>query len=48
MRENIDIFDFQRTDEQMTRITDLDTGKTLSFDHHDLEWVTRLGNRRID
>jgi 2,5-diketo-D-gluconate reductase A len=48
MRENIDIFDFQLTDEQMTRIAGLDTGKTLFFDHHDPEWVTRLGNRRVD
>ena len=48
MRENIDIFDFQLTDEQMARIADLDTGKTLFFDHHDPEWVSRLGNRRVD
>ena len=48
MRENIDIFDFQLTDEQMARIADLDTGKSLFFDHRDPEAVTRLGNRRVD
>jgi len=48
MRENIDIFDFQLTDEQMARIADLDTGASLFFDHRDPEAVTRLGNRRVD
>jgi 2,5-diketo-D-gluconate reductase A len=48
MRENIDIFDFELTDDQMTRIADLDTGKTLFFDHRDPEWVSRLGSRRVD
>lgn len=48
MRENIDIFDFQLTDEPMARIADLDTGNTLFFDHRDPEWVTRLGTRRVD
>jgi 2,5-diketo-D-gluconate reductase A len=48
MRENIDIFDFQLTDEQMARIADLDTGESLFFDHRDPEVVSRLGNRRID
>lgn len=48
MRENVDVFDFQLSDEQMTRIAGLDTGTTLFFDHHDPEAVSRLGNRRVD
>jgi len=48
MRENIDIFDFELTDEQMARIADVDTGESLFFDHRDPEAVSRLGNRRVD
>lgn len=48
MRENIDIFDFQLSDEQMAAIAGLDTGDSLFFDHRDPEWVSRLGNHRID
>ena len=35
MRENIDVFDFELTADEMTRIATLDTGATLFFDHHD-------------
>jgi 2,5-diketo-D-gluconate reductase A len=45
MRENIDIFDFELTDEQMTRIAGLDTGATLFFDHHDPAMVSWLNGR---
>ena len=48
MRENIDVFDFELTDDEMARIADLDTGATLFFDHRDPEWVSRLGNVRVD
>lgn len=48
MRENIDVFDFELTDEEMTRIAALDTGSTLFFDHHDHETVTWLNSRRAD
>jgi 2,5-diketo-D-gluconate reductase A len=48
MRENIDVFDFALTDDQMARIAELDTGGTLFFDHADPEWVTRLNNVRVD
>lgn len=37
MRQNIDIFGFSLSDEDMTSITTLDTGKSLFFDHHDAE-----------
>ncbi|OIJ68332.1 aldo/keto reductase [Streptomyces mangrovisoli] len=48
MAQNIDVFDFQLTDDQMDRITALDTGTTLFFDHHDPEMVTWLSKRRLD
>ncbi|MDO4160525.1 MAG: aldo/keto reductase [Prevotellaceae bacterium] len=37
MQENLDIFDFALTDEDMASIATLDTGKSLFFDHHDGE-----------
>jgi 2,5-diketo-D-gluconate reductase A len=48
MRENIDVFDFELTDEQMTRIAELDTGATLFFDHRDPAMVSQLGSIRVD
>ncbi|MER6274648.1 aldo/keto reductase [Streptomyces sp900105755] len=48
MAQNIDVFDFQLTDEQMTRIAALDTGRTLFFDHRDPEMVAWLSKRRLD
>ncbi|MDE6010965.1 MAG: aldo/keto reductase, partial [Muribaculaceae bacterium] len=39
MKQNIDIFDFTLSDEEMTEIAKLDTGKSLFFDHHDPEVV---------
>ncbi|MFI6691126.1 aldo/keto reductase [Streptomyces sp. NPDC050433] len=47
MAENIDVFDFALTDEQMARIATLDTGSTLFFDHHDPEIVSWLAKRRL-
>ncbi|MFF2078539.1 aldo/keto reductase [Kitasatospora sp. NPDC058162] len=48
MAQNIDVFDFHLTDDQMATITALDTGKTLFFDHHDPEMVAWLSKRRLD
>ncbi|MFI7386375.1 aldo/keto reductase [Streptomyces sp. NPDC049813] len=48
MAENMDVFDFELTDEQMAEITTLDTGNSLFFDHHDPEIVTWLAKRRLD
>src|SRR5215210_2904937 len=48
MAENIDVFDFQLTDEEMTRIAAMDTGASLFFDHRDPAMVSRLGNVRVD
>ena len=48
MAENIDVFDFELTDDEMTRIAALDTGASLFFDHRDPAMVSRLGNVRVD
>jgi 2,5-diketo-D-gluconate reductase A len=48
MAENIDVFDFQLTDVEMTRIAAMDTGVSLFFDHRDPAVVGRLGNVRLD
>ncbi|SFG51876.1 aldo/keto reductase [Streptomyces mirabilis] len=48
MAENLDIFDFELTDDQMASIATLDTGNSLFFDHHDPEMVTWLSKRRLD
>jgi 2,5-diketo-D-gluconate reductase A len=48
MRENIDIFDFDLTDDEMARIGALDTGTSQFFDHRDPAQVSRLGTARID
>ncbi len=37
MQQNINIFDFSLSDEDMTAIATLDTGKSLFFNHHDAE-----------
>jgi 2,5-diketo-D-gluconate reductase A len=48
MAENFDVFDFDLTDEQMTRVADLDTGTSLFFDHRDPAMTAQLGNWRVD
>ncbi|WP_186316192.1 aldo/keto reductase [Catellatospora sichuanensis] len=48
MAQNLDVFDFELSDEQMARIAALDTGKSMFFDHHDPQMVKWLGGRRVD
>jgi diketogulonate reductase-like aldo/keto reductase len=48
MAENLDIFDFELTDDQMAAIATLDTGHSLFFDHHDPKMVSWLSARRLD
>ena len=47
MAENIDVFDFALTDDEMARIATMDTGGSLFFDHRDPAMVSRLGTSRI-
>ena len=48
MRENIDVFDFELTGDEMTRIATLDRGESLFFDLRDPAMVSQLGNRSLD
>ncbi|MER5805409.1 aldo/keto reductase [Streptomyces mirabilis] len=48
MAENLDIFDFELTDDQMAAIATLETGASLFFDHHDPNMVSWLSARRLD
>ncbi|MDE6049447.1 MAG: aldo/keto reductase [Paramuribaculum sp.] len=41
MEQNLDIYDFTLSDEDMAEIARLDTGKSLFFDHHDAD-VTKM------
>lgn len=43
MAENLDVFDFELTDDQMASIDAMDTGESLFFDHRDPEVVSRFG-----
>ncbi len=47
MAQNLDVFDFTLSDEQMARIAAMDTGATLFFDHRDPAIVSAIGNRPI-
>ena len=46
MEQNLDVFDFTLTDEEMARIANLDTGASLFFDHRDPAMVSWLNGRR--
>ncbi len=46
--ENINIFDFHLSVEDMTAIAALDTGQSSFFDHRDPEIVEWLGNRTLN
>lgn len=45
---NFDIFDFELSADEMATIAQMDTGKTLFFDHHDPAQIARLGTARFD
>jgi 2,5-diketo-D-gluconate reductase A len=47
MAQNLAVFDFELTDDQMARIATLDTGASLFFDHRDPAMVGRLSGVRI-
>jgi len=45
--ENYGVFDFQLTDEQMARISEVETGDSLFFDHRDPATTAQLGGCRL-
>ena len=47
MRENLDVFDFELTADEMARIATLDTGESLFFDHHDPAIAAQFAQRRL-
>lgn len=47
MAENLDVFDFTLTQQELADIAALDTGSSLFFSHRDPEWVERLGTVRV-
>jgi 2,5-diketo-D-gluconate reductase A len=48
MAENIAIFDFELSGDEMAQIASLDTGKSLFFDHREAEIAQRMGTRRLE
>ena len=46
MEQNLDVFDFTLTDDEMARIAPMDTGASLFFDHRDPEMVSMLNGSR--
>ena len=48
MRENLDIFDFQLTDVDMSRIGEMDRGESLFFDHRDPAMASQFATRRLN
>lgn len=47
MAQNLDVFDFALSDDEMARIAAMDTGTTLFLDHRDPAMVSAIGNRPI-
>ncbi|WP_369045826.1 aldo/keto reductase [Sinomonas sp. P10A9] len=47
IRENFDVFGFVLSEDEMTRISGLDTGVSAFFDHRDPVQVTRLNEARL-
>jgi 2,5-diketo-D-gluconate reductase A len=48
MRENLAVFDFELTADEMARVAALDAGESLFFDHRDPLMVSQIGTRRLD
>lgn len=48
MRENIDVFDFELSDAEMSRIAAMDRGESLFFDHRDPSIASQFANRRLN
>ena len=47
MAENLDIFDFSLTAEEMSAIATLDTGGSMFFDHRDAGMAEMVGTHEV-
>ncbi|MGW4909175.1 aldo/keto reductase [Streptomyces sp. NPDC004270] len=47
MAENIAVFDFELTGDEMDRIAAMDTGASIVFDHRDPQMVSAIGGHRL-
>jgi 2,5-diketo-D-gluconate reductase A len=47
MAQNLEVFDFHLTDEQLARIAGLETGRSVFFDHRDPAVVAELGTFQL-
>ena len=48
MAQNLDVFDFELTEDEMKRIAAMDKNESLFFSHRDPAMVTAIGGRRLD
>ena len=48
IRENLDVFDFELTDQEMALIAGLETGASLFFDHRDPTIAAQFAQRHLD
>jgi 2,5-diketo-D-gluconate reductase A len=48
MQENLDVFDFELTSDELARVGSLDTGKPLIVDHHDAALLDVLGGVKVN
>lgn len=48
LAQNIDVFNFRLSEEEMVRVAGLETGESQFFDHRDPQMVRRLGGHRLD
>jgi 2,5-diketo-D-gluconate reductase A len=48
MAENLNIFDFNLTPDDMEHIKNLDTKQSLFFDHHNPDIIKWMGSRKLD
>ena len=48
MIENISVFDYELSEEDMAAIANIDTKSSSFFDHRNPEMVKWLGNRKLD
>jgi 2,5-diketo-D-gluconate reductase A len=46
MEQNLDVFDFALTNQEMARIATMDTGASVFFDHRDPAMVSSLNSRK--